>query len=158
MFLYEPRGKPNLAQKLIQLITDSPYTHAAIYFDGWMYEEDVDGVGAKKSPGDYSVMLEPVESLDGSERRRMAAYLDLAYALRWQYNIRKLVLLAVVYPLRQLFSQLGWTPFDSWIYGEVCSGFAAEAWRATLRFDTEGWYAPGDLMNLDGFTVKHKEA
>ena len=151
ILLYKPQGKPNLVQKLIQKITQSPWTHAALYIDGHTWDADWPEVQVLKGLEKADLYLEPIDPLNPQEYRRMLNYVESAYGERWQYNAPKLFVLALVYPLRKFFSWLGWVPFDKWIYGEVCSGFVAEAWRSTLRMDAEGWEAPGDLFELKQF-------
>ena len=155
ILLFKPEGKPNLLQRIIQDVTKSEYTHAAIYCEGCIYEADWPKVKVHVTPPqEPDLLLEPETPLSDIEKKRMWNYLENAYAEEWEYNIPKLVILWIVYPLRKLFSWLKWMPFDKWIYGEICSGLVQEAWRATHRMDPENWTAPGDFILWEGFQAR----
>ena len=160
ILLCQPQGKPNLVQRAIQYFTQSPWTHAMIYFENSTYESD--GKGAHSTCGlkPHQLALEPTRVLTADERGWMRTYLWFTTARRskllgWSYNVLKLLTLAVVYPTRAFWNWLHWVPFDTDAYGEICSAYVDEAWEMTdrdiLPGQITGFTAPVDLLGAKGF-------
>ena len=132
---YEKSDKPfwNFVGKAISFFSGYPYTHDAILVDGNVYEYSVwtqDGkwkTGLRVTPIEefekvrygYEIW-KPTFTLTKKESSMMVYYAETFLAPH-RYNVLKLLSLAVVYPLRGIFKKLKWVPFDSFLFGDVCS-------------------------------------
>ena len=157
--LYVPK-RANVIQKAIQFFTGMPQTHAAIYFEGYLYEESMWGAQKHLYEGSSNEVWEPKIELRNRERRLMGAFLKRTLGesppwYRWPYNYLKLLVLALVYPTRWIWNKLNWVPFQNDLLGEVCSTYVDQAWLITGRDIIPGMYeeftVPGDLSGLPGF-------
>lgn len=159
ILLFRMPEKPTLVQKAIAYFTGKPWTHAAIFHDGYVYEALLKGVTRTFYP-EWAIHNKPEERWDpvsSQERRRMQVYLETGVNLQWKYNVLKLLVLAIVYPTRWVWKRIGWVPFDWWVFGEICSGLVDKAWLAEgvdiIRKQRAGYTAPGDLRNLPDFVL-----
>jgi len=168
IILCTPR-KANLIQKAIQFFTGHPQTHAAIWFEDGVYEENIGGAryrriniasAGRAFPDDVLEFWQPAEELTATERGWMRTFLwwtarHPKKRYRMPYNYLKLLILALVYPTRSLWQWVGWMPFQNDILGEVCSTYVDSAWHFTGRDIIweygEEFTVPGDLANRPGF-------
>lgn len=127
VLLYRGSGS-NIVSKAIRYFTESQWEHVAIYVRGNTYEQTWPGV--RKTPGQNPatlVMIPP--QISESDETRMIVWLEDQAAKKVRYNWMKLVVLAIVYPLRWFFNKIGWVPFQAALFGEVCSTFVDQALR-----------------------------
>jgi len=148
----------DIAAKAIVFFTQQPFTHAAIYHGGATYESTVWKEGRKLRHGalrapemlECDVILGPVEELTIGQNIKLQNYLDQTIYEARPYNFFKLVALAVIYPTRWFWNLIGWVPFSHDMYGEVCSVYVDEAFKAIgidlLPYHDEQYTSPGDLL------------
>jgi len=159
IFLFRVPPKPNLVQRAIEYFTGKPWVHAAINCDGFVYEATWPAI--IRTPLDkWLEHNHPTEAWEPIVERpceRMRIYLETAVNLEWKYNWLKILALMLVYPTRWFWRKIGWVPFDSWIFGEICSVLVDEAWYAEgvdlLPGQRQGYTAPGDLRRRPGFVL-----
>ena len=119
-----------LISKLIKYFTGSDITHAAVVLQDQTYESDLGGAKVTRGVRDSDITLEPVRDLTKRELAQMQRYVSESLHRRWPYNILKLVILALVYPTRWFWRKINWVPFDHEVYGETCSSYVDEAFKA----------------------------
>jgi len=154
------RGKNilyNIVGKLIQYFTASDYIHTAIYLGGKTYEETVwkenkkwkSGIKITEGLNGADTYMEPVYTLSRCDVFAMITILKNFYETK-RYNYMKLITLSLVYPLRWFFKWINWIPFNSYLFGEVCSVMPDEL-NKDLGYDLfpserEGYTVPGNFI------------
>ncbi len=141
----------------IKRVTGMPWGHAAKYLAGFTWERTLwwswywfksgirihAGIAAADEYWDLREDMTPEQ-----------VTADLTYWIdqlnsRRPYNIPKLIVKALVIPLRRWFDRKGWVPFDNPIYGDDCSTTVAESFDAAginiLPEIPSGRVAPGDF-------------
>jgi hypothetical protein len=145
----------NLLGKAITFFTGKPYTHAEIWCEGNRYGSRADGpVKTPRKPGRSGVVwLAPKERLTEKQTESMKEYLDSKLGDKANYNVFKLVVLALVYPTRWFWQWIGWVPFQRDFFGVICSVYVDEAYKAAgidlLPGKSEEYTAPGDFLSSD---------
>lgn len=85
---------------------------------------------------------------DETQYDKIVSYWVAELNNRRPYNVAKLLVKAIVIPLRKFFDRIGWVPFDAPILGDDCSTTVAEAFAAAgikiVPWPT-GRVAPGDF-------------
>lgn len=116
----------DIVGRAISYFTMSEWAHVAIYVRGATYEQTWPGVTKTVGCKSADMVLVPPAIADSAETR-MLLWLEEQASRKVRYNWMKLVVFAVVYPLRWFFARLGWMPFQSALFGEVCSTFVDQA-------------------------------
>ena len=163
VLLYKPKkGHEWWWAKLIHAVTGSWYYHAALWIDGYIYEEAayfnhnkwVSGVRKYKSvPNGDVFVLKPEVIIDEAEVKEWA---EVLIKNRAKYNFPLLIAMPIIYPLRWLWRILGWSPFEKAVFGYICSEFVdlclIQGGVDLLPDDEEYYTTPGDLAESELLT------
>jgi hypothetical protein len=161
------KAKENFVSKSIEYITDSPYTHTAIYIGGYVFESTVwmppgskpwmiwklkSGVKWNVVVPKADLILVPKAPVDVEKGIAKAAELINSRA---RYNFLLTLFDAFLYPTRWLWKKIykktGWAPFVG--YSTNCSYVADEIEKA-MGLDLwpdmpESLTVPGDYLYCD---------
>jgi hypothetical protein len=169
IFLWKRSNKKfDIVGRAIEYFTGSPYTHVAVFLRGSTFESTIwtpkgefwPKSGIKQTGGfvhGYCVKLKPVKSLTSTEVDKMLLFSKMQMDNRRPYNILKLVVLALVYPTRWFWNKINWVPFQADFFGEVCSTFVDQVYKAAKRdlFPERGEEAtvPGDFVKTNQLEI-----
>ena len=157
ILLYRPaKGQEYWWSKLVKFVTGSDYYHAAIWIDGYIYEETayfdsnkkwISGARKYKSePNGDIYILRPEVVVD---EENIKTWAELMVDTSVPYNFPLLIAIPIIYPLRWLWKILKWSPFKSAVFGYICSEFVDTALLAggvdLLPNRSEAYTVPGDL-------------
>lgn len=140
--------------RAIVKVTGQPASHTAILLNGRRFEQTKTklwrhGLVITNEPGKADVLMEPISPLTKEQAHRMEKFIYTTYQNR-SYNTLKLLVLALVIPLKGFFKKLGWVPFDKPWMGEVCSVMPDEAYKSIgidlFPGEHEGYTSPGDYL------------
>ena len=118
----------NVVTKSIVAVTGSRFIHIKRYLNGYWYESSFPKGAGKTTEtfvtNDLNLVREPIIGFTEEEVNGMVRYAENKIAQKMPYNILKLLVLAIVLPLRKFFKIIKWVPFekDNW-FGAVCSVF-----------------------------------
>ena len=161
LYAYHKSGKffADLLGKAICFFTGSSFVHAALYFNGAMWESGVwtEGKklfhGAKMTTGQRrgDMELRMKRALTNLENEKLTIWLVSQVRERMPYNFLKLLVLMIVYPTRWLWKWLKYVPFQADFWGEVCSEFVDKAFKEGAGIDLlpnrlEDYTVPGDFL------------
>ena len=139
----------------IKAVTGMPWGHAATYLKGFTWESTIwwskiwfkTGIRITKGCSIADEFWKPKTPMTEEQAQAELTYWLEKVNMRRPYNIPKLLILAIVYPLRRFFKK--WVPFDEPFWGEECSSSVDEAKRAAgidlFPKQQEGFTAPGDF-------------
>jgi hypothetical protein len=138
----------------IMYFTGSEFTHIAIWLLGRLWEVTVwhtgrgwifgwkQGVRCHAGvPEDMipTAVYEPVRDLTEAEVFALGRWLEWTRDEGLSYSVLKLLSLALVYPTRWFWKRIGWVPFGTNLFDEVCSSYPAEGY-AFLGYEVlPGW-------------------
>ena len=142
---------------LITVFTGQSYTHAGIYFKGSLYQSTVlkNKNGVMKSeynPADneFTTSLVFRIPLNMAQHNALKDTLNTKLVEHLPYNYLKLFVLMLVYPTRWFWNKIGWVPFQSEFFGNVCSVFVDSTFKDIgidlLPDNNEEYTAPGDFL------------
>jgi len=145
-----------LVSKAIVFFTKSPYTHVGIYYDGYLYESTVmnnqngtmvtEFVPEKNDRLTYMRFKKPLTS---DQLSKLYETLWIKVVVAQPYNFLKLFVLMLVYPTKKFWNKIGWVPFQSEFFGNVCSVFVDSVFKTVgidlLPGQNEEYTAPGDF-------------
>ncbi len=156
----------DLISKSIVYFTGYEYTHVGIYLAGRHYDSNIwEGRDGKLRTGIRLVTgwpedgpdfcMVPQGKIDEAMLLRVHDQLHRYHIGGRPYNVFKLIVLAFVWPTRWIWRKLGWVPFNSEVFGEVCSGFVDEVFRAShwdlFPEEYEGYTVPGQFTKIEGW-------
>jgi hypothetical protein len=122
------RAGNDLVGKCIRYFTESEWAHVAVFADGFTFEEAAKGAEMTLHQKESEkVLICPVE---GIQEAKIADWCEDQVTAHLRYNVFLLIALAFVYPLRWFFDKLNWVPFRAQLFGEVCSTFVDQAFKA----------------------------
>jgi hypothetical protein len=131
----------DIVTKAIQYFTGSPYTHVAVYLRGSTYDCTVwkpagrvlSVSGVRETLGvidGWQVELKPATTLTSSQTNKMMIYCKMQIDARRPYNVFKLLAFILIYPTRWFWNKIKWVPFKAELFGEVCSTFVDQTFKA----------------------------
>jgi len=146
--------------KLVHAVTGSWYYHAALWIDGYIYEETayfdknknwISGARKRKSglEGDIYKLID--DAIVDEERVRDWA--EQMIRINEPYNFPLLIAMPIIYPLRWLWRILNWSPFNLAVFGDICSSFVDKSLKAggidLLPEQNERYTTPGDIAKSE---------
>lgn len=153
----------NITGKLIVFFTNSNFVHTAIYLNNKTYEETIwkennkwkSGVKVTEGLKYADTYLQPIKSLSRCEVFAMIKIIENFYETK-RYNFLKLISLSLVYPFKWFFKKINWIPFNSYLFGEICSVMPDELYKDMgidlFPGEREGYTVPG--MYIDSKLLK----
>ena len=133
-----------LLSRSITFFTGMPYTHAALYIDGYVFEATVwkEGRkwyhGAKKTTWKVTLLEPPARYYYPKEITNMqkATILMLAENTlgKVPYNFLQLLAFMFIYPTKWFWMKLGWVPFSAELFGATCAVYVDELFD-TVHYD-----------------------